>query len=110
MSKLKVRSHFESLRDPIEIKIDRLPNEITELVPVSTLKNGVKVTVLESRVSKISDRDKGLKWYDFSLDSLAASGAIGGLNFVSLDGDRLGIADHMSTISIEVKDDDKNIE
>lgn len=82
------------------------------------LEDGIAVKSVELKRVKVSERNQGLKWQDFSIDSLSAVGAAGNLEFSQLMGDRMKLADDLDRIpqiseQAEVKqeiDIEKNIE
>ena len=84
-----------------------------EVVSTSELVDGVLVKKNELKKVDTTERNKGLNYWDFSVDSLSASGAIADLKFSQLSGDRMDIADSIGVqadnMSV-VDNNDKNIE
>lgn len=109
-------SHVQRLRDAsFDVKVDTLPDEEVVVQAADELDGqGRKITKTEIVKRKLSERDKGLRWFDFSIDSLAMSGAIGNLQFSQLEGDRMDMADKIDGIDVsnmvETNVEDKNIE
>ena len=95
-NKKYVMSHNERLYDCSKVECDFVhPEEIEELRVSQDLDNGVAVTKSEVVKVKLADRDGDLKWYDFSIDSLTASGAIANAKFSTLNGDPMTVVDQM---------------
>lgn len=73
-----------------------VPTEIETIVEEVTLDKGVKVTNSYKVTTKLGEKYKGIKWYDFSIDSLSAAGALGTLSPSSLEGNVFNSADNIS--------------
>lgn len=70
-----------------------LPTTYVEMVQTQSLKDGVIHTIIEPKTRNVADRDNGLKYTDFSIDSLQFAGALSNAQFSQFSGDRLGMAD-----------------
>lgn len=94
------RMHNPELNDPKDYMYG---NEYVydKLVDTTTLVNGVLVT--NSEVKKVDCRDnfKGFHYYDFSIDSLAATGNVGKIGSVSkLSKGSMAAADSLDSIEV----------
>lgn len=90
------------------VDVVALPTEYIESIQTVTLENGVRVVKSESVKKKFADRDRCLKWYDFSLDSLALSGMLGNASFMTLSDSTLSMADHIDGIASTLENNDLN--
>ena len=79
----KVLSHAERFWNALQLENNRkpLPSEELKVVTEVSLDNGVKITKSQLKTEKFADRNKGLRWYDFSIDSLQLCGAVSNLGF-----------------------------
>lgn len=85
-----IKSHAQARREDLSrFNTFKAPTEVVEEIEESTLDKGVKVVKVRKVTKKLSDRYKGLNWYDFSIDSLAAAGALGSQSLSTLEGDIL---------------------
>lgn len=75
-----------------------LPNEMVNYIDTKVLgDDGHIVTMSERRTVKLSDEFKNYRWTDFTIDSMIMSGALGDAKFSTLSGDRLSLADSLSS-------------
>lgn len=100
-------SHAERIARSTELTPDvpKFSDVYYEQVDNSILKDGVLTVVSEQRKCKLADRDKGFKWYDFSIDSLAASGMLSQASFMQLEQGSLAAADALDNIVITDSND-----
>lgn len=97
MTKFKVFSHGQRLLDNARISRNftkyKYPTGVQKTFDEVSIEDGVKVTKSTTKTVKFKDINKGLKWYDYSIDSLEVSGAIGMLNSSQLVSNPLTQAD-----------------
>lgn len=95
-------SHAERIARSTELtpEVPQFSDVYYEQVDNSILKDGVLTTVSEQRKYKLADRDKGFKWFDFSIDSLAASGMLSQASFMQLEQGSIAAADALDNIVI----------
>lgn len=95
-------SHAERIARSAELtpEVSKFSDVYYEQVDNSILKDGVLTTVSEQRKCKLADRDRGFKWYDFSIDSLAASGMLSQASFMQLEQGSIAAADALDAIVI----------
>lgn len=96
-------SHAERIARSTELapEVSKFSDVYYEQVDNSILKDGVLTVVSEQRKCKLADRDKGFKWYDFSIDSLAASGMLSQASFMQLEQGSIAAADALDAIVLE---------
>lgn len=80
----------------------------TESIETSALENGILVKKVETVTKKVADRDKGFTWYDFSIDSLSASGMLSQMAFSQLEQGSIAAADALDAISFDNNNDVNN--
>lgn len=73
----------------------KYPDGITEYVEEVKLVDGIKEITVSTKTTKFKDMNKGLRWYDFSIDSLEVSGAIANLVPSKVGVNNLALADNM---------------
>lgn len=97
MTKFKVFSHGQRLLDNARISRNfqkyKYPTGVQKTFDEVSIEDGVKVTKSTTKMVKFKDMNRGLKWYDYSIDSLEISGAIGMLNSSQLVSNPLTQAD-----------------
>lgn len=83
----------------------------SEFVRVSTtsLRQGTAVTLGEWTERPLSERDKGLKWYDFTIDSLNESGLISELRYMQMNEGSIAAADALDAVDVPQVDVNNNV-
>lgn len=103
-----IKSHADVMkRDNRKFNTFKIPVEIETTIEEVTIDKGVKKTKVTKVTKKLGQDYKDLNWYDFSIDSLNAVGALDGLQRVNLDGSVFDAADSIGFI---IDNLDKNIE
>ena len=97
--------------NPVRISL-KLEVPVTEKVRVNTscIEQGTAVTKGEWQERKLSERDKGLKWYDFTIDSLQVSGLISEMKYMQLNEGSMAAADALDGVDVPQFEVDNNVE
>lgn len=96
------KSHFDLRMKDEPIEVCKVPTTEKVQVVSNSFENGLAQTKVEWVDQKLAERDKGLKWYDFSLDALVASGAVADLKFSQLNQTGLGVADSFDSVEFNI--------
>ena len=101
-SSRNLKSHDEIMCSPMPLGYEAAPTTINSVVVTTDIDKGVSIKRSELRTINKSDLNKGLKWYDFSIDSLAASGMLNEMSFSTLSESSVDVADRIDVISQQI--------
>lgn len=100
-------SHAERMYNNAEIskrfKKWRYPSCIEQTVEEVRLVDGVKEITSVSKKVNFKDMNRGLRWYDFSIDSLELSGAIANITLAKVPTNNLQSADNLISQSNKIE-------
>lgn len=98
-----LKSHDEIMCNDMCLHYENAPTTEQVISTVTDVVRGVSVKSSEVKTVNLSDRYKGLTAYDFSIDSLAASGMLNQMSFSTLsDSNSFGVVDRLDVISQQV--------
>ena len=87
----------------------KAPKEVEVVQQEIGLDKGVKMVKNKIVTKKLSEKiDPSLNWYDYSIDSLSAVGALDTLKYQTLDGDVLADADNISKTIADIDLENNN--
>ena len=99
----KVFSHAQRMLDDARITRNfingQYPSTEEQIVRDTALDNGTKVVKSVVKTVKVADKFKGLRWYDFGVETLEYTGAIANLKPSVLQQNTLAQADSLSVAS-----------
>lgn len=100
--KRKLKTRDEIMCSPMCKHYPKAPSTIDCEVVTNDIVRGVSIKKTERRTINKSDLNKGLCWYDFSIDSLAASGMLNEMSFSTLSEGGVNVADRIDVISQQI--------